>query len=270
MKRLATAITAIALIGTPAFAADMAVKMPVKSPPPVRAPAYSWTGFYIGGNLGAAFGQHQWDPANNFGQPCFGCAPFGATGPLGASYDSTSFMGGGQIGANYQIGSTVLGVEGDFDWIDKTAFAATCNQPLPVPPFPGVGARTRCQSTTRWLASATVRTGYALDRLFPYVKGGAAWTRDLYQFGRGEARALADFPMFQTETTRAGWTVGAGVEYAFLPSWSTFLEYDYYGFGTDQVNLDATANIGPGFVPEPMKIGLNIQTLKVGLNYQFH
>jgi outer membrane immunogenic protein len=52
MKKLATAIAAIALIGTPAFAADMAVKMPVKAPPPAPAPVYSWTGFYIGGNAG--------------------------------------------------------------------------------------------------------------------------------------------------------------------------------------------------------------------------
>jgi hypothetical protein len=53
MKRLASAIVAIGLIGTPVFAADMAVKAP-PSPPP--APVYNWTVFYVSGNVGASFG----------------------------------------------------------------------------------------------------------------------------------------------------------------------------------------------------------------------
>jgi len=79
MKRLATAIAAIALIGTPAFAADMARKMPVKAPPPAPAPVYSWTGWYIGGNVGGGWGDRDVtftpnDPAaavfsELFGQP---------------------------------------------------------------------------------------------------------------------------------------------------------------------------------------------------------
>ena len=57
MKKLATAIATSALIATPAFAADMAVK----APPPAPAPVYSWTGFYLGGNIGASFGRAKTD-----------------------------------------------------------------------------------------------------------------------------------------------------------------------------------------------------------------
>jgi outer membrane immunogenic protein len=58
MKKLAIAIAAIALVGTPAFAADMAVKAP---PPPPPAPVYNWTGWYAGVNLGASFGRVKTD-----------------------------------------------------------------------------------------------------------------------------------------------------------------------------------------------------------------
>jgi outer membrane immunogenic protein len=95
MKKLATAIVAIALIGTPAFAADMAIKAP-PSPPP--APVYNWTGWYVGGNVGASMGNVNTD---------FNVSPIAVGGSTnffteGRTITNTTapsgFIGGGQIG----------------------------------------------------------------------------------------------------------------------------------------------------------------------------
>ena len=128
MKKLALAIAAIALIGTPAFAADMAVK----APPPAPAPVYNWTGWYVGVNVGASFGNVKTDfnaPVTIFLNASNG--PQGATADFAGSdtvYPS-GFMGGGQIGYNWQFSPIwVVGLEADFQGADEkdhsTLFAA--------------------------------------------------------------------------------------------------------------------------------------------------
>jgi outer membrane immunogenic protein len=114
MKKLATAIAVVGLFGTPAFAADMAVK----APPPAPAPVYNWTGWYVGGNVGASFGRAKTDyniapvgllqgtpPSLSFTIPGF--AGSAITEPAG-------FIGGGQIGYNWQFSPIwVAGIEAD-------------------------------------------------------------------------------------------------------------------------------------------------------------
>src|SRR5437868_11649961 len=109
MKRLATAVAAIALIGMPAFAADMAVK----APPPAPAPIYNWTGWYIGGNLGASFGRVKVD----FNADPVALGGGAITIPGFARSDTSEpsgFIGGGQIGYNWQVSPIwVVGLEAD-------------------------------------------------------------------------------------------------------------------------------------------------------------
>jgi outer membrane immunogenic protein len=120
MKKLATAIAAIALIGTPAFAADMARKMPVKAPPPAPPPIMSWTGFYIGANAGGGWATTDWQhnhiaecPGNSFAFNVASC-------DIG-NQRSNSFIGGGQIGARWQTGQWVVGIEGSADYANFNA-----------------------------------------------------------------------------------------------------------------------------------------------------
>src|ERR1700726_4574474 len=103
MKKL-TAIAALVVATSPAWAADLPPATP-RAPVaymPVAAPVFSWTGFYIGGNLGGG-----WNRGNVVD------SAFGVNFPNG---NSTSFLGGGQVGGNYQIGAFVIGAEAAFDW----------------------------------------------------------------------------------------------------------------------------------------------------------
>src|SRR5689334_22867784 len=114
MKKLSTAVAAIALLGTPAFAADMPVKAPPMAP---AAPVFNWTGWYVGVNAGASFGHVKTD---------FNVAPHttlslasGNVNVPGFGFSDTSypdgFMGGGQIGYNWQYSPLiVVGLEADF------------------------------------------------------------------------------------------------------------------------------------------------------------
>src|SRR5215831_2748960 len=96
MKKLAIAIAAIALIATPAFAADIARKMPVKAPPPAPAPVvYSWTGLYLGGHVGGVWANVDYTHINN------------STPPVveGFSQNDSAVTGGVHGGGMYQWGN---------------------------------------------------------------------------------------------------------------------------------------------------------------------
>src|SRR5579871_3705921 len=197
----------LALLATPALAADLR-PMYTKAPPP-PPPAFSWTGCYVGGNVGGMWGHKDWTNetvGTTFGQPI-------------GSHDADSWLGGVQGGCNYQFaGRWVVGVQGDYDWTDASG---TNLDQIAI----GRTDRTRIRN----LASVTGRIGYGWDRFLGYVKGGGAWTRD-------------DYDVFTTATgvtaataseTRSGWTIGVGGEYAFMPNLSAFIEYDHYDFGTN-------------------------------------
>lgn len=118
IKKRANAVTAIALIGTPAFAADIAVKAP-PAPPPV--PVFSWAGFYVGGDVGMKWMQDEWTVTSLFDGG--GPAPGFVGTPLGPStrtYTLNDIRAGGFVGYNWQFSPTwVGGVEGDAAWADS-------------------------------------------------------------------------------------------------------------------------------------------------------
>ncbi len=236
MKKLLLGSVAFAmLVAGPALAADLPAKAPIyKAPPPVAA--YSWTGCYVGGNIGGLWASKDWTDA--------------ASGLPITSHDPSGFIGGGQVGCNYQFSSIVIGVQGDWDWTDTSADSADLL-------IAGHTDRTKI----KWLASVTGRIGYAWDRALLYVKGGGAWERD-------------DYSVFDTPTgivdatareTRGGWTVGVGAEYAFWQNWSAFVEYDYYDFGK-RAN---TFTDGTGAVFGVADIKERKSVVKGGINWKF-
>ena len=98
---------------------------------------------------------------------------------------------------------------------------------------------------TNWIATLAGRLGYAFDHTLIYVKGGAAFADvDRWVAWNGGK-------VFNDSDTRSGWTIGAGVEYAFAPNWSAKLEYDYLDFGSDHAGFSYTGTSYDWGVDQP-------------------
>jgi outer membrane immunogenic protein len=178
MKKLLTPIAALGLIGTPVFAADMAVK----APPPPTAPVFSWTGFYGGLNMGVSFGRASADV--NYFAPSLGstvCGPPGALCINGSdTVDMNGPIGGVQAGYNWQNGNYLLGVEADFQGTGQSAtrdFAVSFNNGTSAG---GVTQGTAGISLTErmpWLGTVRGRVGYVANQWLVYATGGLAYGR---------------------------------------------------------------------------------------------
>ena len=261
MKKFLLATTAIAALSGPAFAADMPLKAPMMAPI-VAPPPYSWTACYIGAHVGVGWGRKEFSDNVNAISDLGGSIPFN----VGAD-----FLGGGQIGCDYQFASNwVIGIAGDFSW-------ANIEGQTDDPFFGGKnGNPTTLYAKTDFLATATGRIGYAWDHYLLYAKGGAAWAHDKYSISnmRGFAGGICLNGNGCNPTaseTRLGWTVGAGFSWAFANNWSTFIEADYYGFGTRSVTFtDPNAAIlFANGQSTPYDVKQYIAAVKIGLNYRF-
>ena len=177
-------------------------------------------------------------------------------------FSSAGFIGGGQIGCDYQFASGwVVGVEDRVAW-------SSLNSKTPGTGFsPATGLTFPTQFTVRndFLASATARVGYSfVGGWLVYARGGVAWTREKADI------AFTD-PLFgiavdpRATTSQIGWTAGTGFDWAFAPHWSTNFEYDYYDFGGNDFVLTDAVNK----VTFSGNLKDRIHTVTVGLNYHF-
>jgi outer membrane immunogenic protein len=241
-KHLLTATALVALFGGSAVAADMSA--PVYKAPPAPAPVWSWTGFYIGGQVGATWGTAEASlNANNNLLP-------GLSGPL-AQTEANGFLAGGLIGLNWQFASWgLIGIEGDFNWTNLKGSS----------PCLIIGG---CHVSHDWIATATGRFGVIYDRALLYVKGGAAWTKPSYSVDFSGVGAVATSS--SSGDTRVGWVFGTGIEYAFTPSWSAKIEYNYIDFGHKDVAFDAG-----GGATFSASVHEKVHLVKAGLNYKFN
>ena len=238
MKRLLLATAALVATANAATAADPYTKAR-PAPAPVMPPPFSWTGFYIGPNIGASW--EYFDIADTL---------------TGLSFDSgtrSAFIGGGQFGFNYQVSSFfVLGVEGLFDGI------ASNNGTGPGIVIPGVGSVTASVQPD-WVSTLSGRIGFTgpgFDHWLFYVKGGGGWIQ-------ASASINAPFATFSESRTIGGWIGGGGIEWAFGPNWTARIDYQYIGLQSTTVT--------PGFLIDTFTISnANIQTLTVGVNYLFN
>ena len=261
MKKLATAIAAIALIGTPVLAADMGVPGPAYYPKSLPPPAiYDWTGIYVGGHVGGGL---LTDSVSQNGAAAFNLTSSGSLRPAGV-------LGGAQIGANYEFTPWVVGVEGS--WTDSTISGSTLNPCsacsfIPNPTSTIGVSQERFTSHALWFAALTGRAGYAANDWLFYAKAGGAWmhvsyTEDLLATGKSMVVAPGTTVTSQViSDNRSGFTVGAGIEFGLVENLSAKVEYDFYDFGSKNYNFNAIT---------PVSVRSNLHALTVGLNYKFN
>jgi outer membrane immunogenic protein len=185
-----------------AFAADMAYRAPM-----MPLPIYSWTGFYVGGNVGGA-----WE-TGTISDSLFG---------VSLSNSRSGFIGGGQVGYNWQISPHfVLGVEWMFDGTDISSNAT--------------GTFLSASQKVDWMDTVAARFGYAANNWLFYGKAGGGWVHD-----SATLTAVQTGVSVSESETKSGWLLGAGIEYGFAQNWTMRVEWDH-------LELSDVSRTGPVF-----------------------
>ena len=228
MKKLFGSVAVSALLTAHALAADLPAR--VQAAPAPVAYAYNWSGFYIGAHGGGGWSEK-----------CFTFA-----GATDGCHDGDGFVAGGQIGANYQAGQFVFGVEFSGSWADITGDHVGLQ-----PPFGTF------HSEINTILMLTGRVGLAFDRMLLYVTGGGAWVNENLDFVLPGGTRSSD-------KSRNGWTVGAGLEYGITPNWSIAAQYNYIDLGDKSTTFSGT-----GGVTFNESVDQQIHLATVRLNYRF-
>jgi outer membrane immunogenic protein len=230
-------IAAAAILFLAAGRSALAGDFPAPStPPPWRAVIYNWTGLYLGINAGSGTGTSNWSD--------------GVVGTTG-NFPISGSLVGGTIGASYQIGEYVFGIEGDDAWTHlHGSSGSTCGDLAAVvaPPF-------GCETKSKWLATVRGRVGYAFDRVLLYGTAGAA-------FGNVQTGLIP--PTTFDSSSQAGWAVGGGIEFAFAANWSAKVEYLF----VDLPNGTCTTALSCGGAAGSIAT-LNENIVRVGVNFKF-
>jgi outer membrane immunogenic protein len=246
-KILLASVGLIALSAAPALAADLPARVYTKAPP-VVAPIYNWSGFYVGVNGGGGSAHNCYD----FVVPAVLVPVFGNTLAQGC-HDATGGTVGGQVGYRWQSTNWVFGVEGQGNWADFSGSNAT---PIGANPLGGGANRTRIDA----FGLLTGQVGYAWNNVLLYVKGGAAVVSDKYDFlGTPGGPVVAS-----ANDTRWGGTVGAGLEVGFAPNWSVGVEYNHIFLDDHDATLTTAGLV---FATERVRQDVDMGLVRV--NYRF-
>jgi len=248
VKRFLAATAVIALCSAPALAA----------PPPV----FNWTGFYVGGHIGAIVEHGQ---LSNLPPGGFFLGPPVPTPSI--DFQADGFLGGGQLGYNWQWTNWVAGVEGDI-----SASHLSNSGPFNIVTTGIVSSTTAGTAEFRSDPFITVRGrfGYAAGNLLFYGTGGFAWARErlsatgttqscIIIFGCGPLTSFASSDAHWV----GGWAAGAGVDYAFAPNWFVRIEYLRIDVGTHNFSVD------PNLSGTRLPLASHFDVARFGLNYRF-
>jgi outer membrane immunogenic protein len=244
------AVLLAAVLGGPAFAADLPAAPQVYAPPPAPPPPrFSWTGCYLGIDGGGAIGRAQSVAATSPRGVDIGL-------PITNPFNLSGGVFGGEVGCNYQISAVVVGVANDFSWTNLSGSGPD------IPPF-AVGATNTVSES--WLDTLRGRVGFAWDRVLIYGTGGAAFANVGINVCGVAGICVSD------SQVRTGWTAGAGVEWA---AWSTpggnltfKIEYLHVDLGNSQL-INPPVVIGTATF-DGRNVRLTDDILRGGVNWKF-
>jgi len=263
LASIAGVILAVGYVLNTAAAADMPTKAP--------APVYDWTGCYVGLNAGGGASGTNFastvDPGTYLGPA--DAATVSADG--GGSRNDSGGLAGGQLGCNWQTGTLVLGVEGDFDYFHSNPKINNNTATTGISLASGAPFTITQSLTTNFLATVRPRVGIAADRNFAYITGGVAFTSINYGETFTDTSALPPGPGAGTAAASrslVGWTAGAGWEYAFADHWTVRAEYLIAGFPTTTA-LGAIVAPGPTTNTLHGSADLLVQLVRAGVNFKF-
>jgi outer membrane immunogenic protein len=270
----AGAVMAAALISAQANAADMYARGMKDAP--VYVPAASWTGFYLGGNGG--YGWSNEDSRNTatvneyvLVQCPLAGAPAVCTDTKKGSLNPEGGFGGGQIGYNVQLHSSiVVGVEADIDGADIKDSTTRTLSPALVAALSGNTYTSVGASETNFLGTVRGRIGCTLGDSLIYFTGGFAYggVKDSLAVKTGAGVISGAVSKSETET---GYVLGGGVEHRFSPSWSIKAEYQYVDLGETKLTIPAQAAPAANGAHQALASSTNTHTyntVRVGLNYR--
>jgi outer membrane immunogenic protein len=226
MRNVLLAALGLSMLAPAAWAADLGPppRRGAAPPPPVLyQPTFTWSGFYLGAQLGYGWGDTE-----------------ASSGPLPGfnqsyAYSPDGWLGGVHAGYNWQASNLVIGLETDIELADISGS--------------GVGTLGSGHTTDiDWVGSFRGRFGFAADRTLFYLTGGLAY---------GDV-AIAG-PGYGYSSTRTGWTLGGGLEHAFLPNTTARLEYRYTDLGSDDFS-------SPGAIDSS---DVTFSAVRAGLSWKF-
>jgi outer membrane immunogenic protein len=246
MKKFLLTTAAFGMLASPAMAAELPTLYYRTPPPPI--PVLGWTGFYVGGTLGGMWLDSNITPVYStycnpaaVAQACAAAAAFAAGLPRHVADSPAGFIGGGEIGYNWQLGGFVYGLETDFSGTSVSSSTGFGNS-VGISGFPAnvINMSGAASEKIDYLGTARVRAGFLVTPpLLVYATGGFAYgnvsaNSSLAEQVGGPCASCGPAPSVaaSVSSTRTGWTVGGGLEWMFVPNWTVKGEYLYYDLGS--------------------------------------
>lgn len=212
--------------------------------PEVYVPVFTWAGLYVGLNAGVGWGESS-------GVSVTG-PTVGSSGTIGGGSSDGRFVGGAQIGYNWQSGAIVYGLETDIQYVDTGGSLAWG-------PYSWWG--TGGNGDGGYLGTVRARVGYAIDRTLIYITGGLAYG------------GLNSNPLTGNTTSNTGWTIGGGVEYAVTNNWTVRIEGLYVDISDGRRSQTFINTVG-GVLPAGVYTATSGRSgdagiVRLGVNYKF-